>query len=370
MSKKSLGRLPELQDLYKRCIDAEDALNDNIFTSLQTLRPDIFIKKYSTHGYYIKHLLMGFTDVSSYEEISGDVNDDKIMSKVIASVSRNPQVLIDLGLGALAAEFKNNKDNGNISFAAGNLDEAKSFVSLKKMLESSFPGSSIKDTAPKDFGSSVLYDMQIEFPLDFTDRLAGSLNINIENKTGITNSAYTSSFHFGSVSSKAITGGDMTYASFLKKIQEISRNYLNGLSFNDGVEQIRELKDEFIRNLAIQYVEWRLDNNFPVFTSSKKDNVVLCSNIIEQMIKAEKLSLDESSEDPGDRMLKYFDSRRYKEYNTVFEDRQFKNIEKTGVDSIVKSLRYQPEALSSIEKLISQQKNISPEFKISLWYGK
>lgn len=367
---KRLGPLPELEGLLSSCKTAETKLNDDIFNSLVTLKPDIFKKKFSTHGYYIKKLLTGFNDVSSYEEISGDVNSDKLMEKMLASISKDPNVLINLGLGALYSDFKRNIRDKNLNFAQGNLDEAKRYVGLSKMLEQSFPGASIKDTAPKDFGASVLYDMQIEFPLDFTNKIAGMMHINIENKTGVTNSAATSSFHFGTVSNQAITGGDLVYKSFLNQIQDISRKYLLGLSFHESVESLKLAQEDYMRKLTIEYIKWRLANNFPVYTSSAKDGVVLCSEVLAQMGKNDMTSLGEDSIGPGEKILRYYDSRKFTDRSTIYEERTFKNIKNTGIDSIYRSIKSVPEASTTINKLIEQGKNVSPSFKISVWYGK
>lgn len=366
-----LGRLTELSSLYTNCLEAEKRLNDNIFQALVTLRPEIFKKKFPTHGWYIKNLLTGFNNISSYEEISGDINQDGIMRDILMSISKNPQTLIDLGMGALYADFKKNmsQEKGKI-YAVGNLSEAKRFTGLYNMLHQSFPGAEIKDTAPKNFGESVLYDMQIMFPFDFTNQLMGKFNINIENKAGITNSAATSSFHFGTVSNQAITGGDLTYKSLLDGIQQISYKYLNGLSFADSIIELQKLKNRFMRELTIQYIIWRLENNYPVFTSSAKDGVVLCSEIINQMIATEKISFGEDTQDPGDKILRYYDSYKYIDNDTVYENKTFQNLKKTGIDNVYRSLKSVPEVSASLDKLIKDGKKVSPSFKISLWYGK
>lgn len=366
----NLGRLTELSSLYTDCLEAEKRLNDNIFQALVTLRPEIFKKKFPTHGWYIKNLLTGFNNISSYEEISGDINQDGIMTDILMSISKNPQTLIDLGMGALYADFKKNMKNGDKAYAVGNLSEAKRFTGLYNMLQKSFPGAEIKDTAPKNFGDSVLYDMQISFPFDFTNQLMGKFNINIENKSGITDNAATSSFHFGTVSNKAITGGDLTYQSFLNTIQEISHKYLSGLPYEDSVATLRRAKDEFMRNLTIQYIIWRLENNYPVFTSSAKTGVVLCSEIVKQMMTTEKMSLGDDTEDPGEKILRYYASYNYIENETVYKDRAFQNLKKTGRDNVYRSLRSVPEVKASLDTLINNGKKVSPSFKISLWYGK
>lgn len=367
---KRLGKLVELKALYDSCRTAEDSLNDTIFKSLATKYPTVFCKKFATHGYYIKHLITGFDGISTYEEVAGNGALDEVGRQILLDLSHNPQTLIDLGVAAVYADLKKNvKKSDTIQFAFGNVDELKSFKSLKTMLDTYFPGASITDTAPKDFGQSVKYDMQIAFPLDFT-KDAGVFHINIENKSGVTDDASTSSFHFGSVSNKAITGGDLTYVTFLDRIQTISQKYLMGHTFGDCTLAVRQAKDQYLHDLAVEYIQWRLENNWPVFTSSKKGSVILCSEVVKQMMDEDMTYFGDESEDPGDQVLKYYDSRKWAEGYTEYKDKNFYNLRRTGVDEIYRSLKTQPEAASSINKLIEQGKRVSPHFKISLWYGK
>lgn len=367
---KRLGKLVELKTLYDACRAAEVTLNDTIFKSLATKHPSIFNTKFTTHGYYIKHLITGFDGVSNYEEVAGTGALDELGRQILLDLSHNTQTLIDLGVASIYADLKKNvKKPETVQFAFGNVDELKSFKSLKTMLDKYFPGASITDTAPKDFGQSVKYDMQIAFPLDFTKDV-GVFHINIENKSGVTNDASTSSFHFGSISNKAITGGDLSYVTFLDRIQEISRKYLTGHTFGDCALAVRQAKDQYLHDLAVEYIKWRLENNWPVFTSSKKDSVILCSEVVKQMMSKDMTYFGDESEDPGDQVLKYYDSTKWAEGYTEYRDKNFYNLRRTGIDSVYRSLKTQPEAASSINKLIEQGKRISPHFKISLWYGK
>lgn len=381
MNKKtytSLGRLTELTALRNDCLDYERELNDKIFQTLTTKYRYFFKKKHPGHGFYIRLLLTGFGDIAVYEEIAGNVDTDGIMSQVLGSVSKDPQVLIELGLGSLYAAFNKNKKDGNIEFAGGNLDETKTFASLYKMFDKALPGVKIKDTAPKNFESSVRYDMEIELPINLNIPELNKYKMYIENKTGVTNSAATSSFHYGTISSQAIAGGDLAYKTFLDVIQAICYDYMNGMSEAEGVNRLKEIKNQYFRQLIIAYIKWRLQNYFPVYTSSRKDGVVLCSEVLERMINGNYISLeDQKTIFPTSGIFKYTESSMYKSTDTtfkkgasgkgVFVDTELWLNDDTGA---TRSYTIRPEYRKSIENIKRDLTKISPKFKASLWYGK
>ena len=373
--------LPELMALYEKCLQYEKDLNSRIYNTLLTKYHNYFKKQQiSTHGFYIKLLLNGFGSQAVYEEMEGSVDTDKIMTTLLTSISNNPQALIDMGLGSLYHSFYKNKKAKNIKFAEGNLDETKRFVSLYKMFNKALPGVSIKDTAPKNFEQSVRYDMEISLPIDFNNSGLGTYNMYLENKTGVTNSALTSSFHFGTISDSAIGGGDLAYQTFITSIQDICHDYISNITSHDGVEELKKIKNSFFRQLIVEYIKWRLDNYFPVYTSSRRYNTVLCSEILKCMIDGGYLSLDggtDAYKEPGKTIVKYVESSSYKQTTTKyirdasgkgrFEDVVNQFNDDTGA---TRSYAVQPTYERVIEKIKKDLTLVSPKFKASLWYGK
>ena len=414
-----LSQLTELQDLLTDCTREEERLNELIRIKLEKEFPNLQpTTQLTDHGAYIKFLLRDNSLYSNHKW--GKYKNEEIGTKVMDWFvsEENPlqhthQDLINMGIASVyvdllknlsqAKEYKTSDEH--YRYFLGNLDEMKSFYNLKTMLEKKFPnsGATITDTAPKQFKDSVRYDIKITFPdtvrqLEDTTEFISGFSVNLENKLGVTNSAKTSSFHFGTVSSDAIGGGTLTYTAFLNSIRQISIDYLTGVTFGDAVERVARAKSEFMRKVAVQFIKWKLQNNWPVFVSSGAGNIVLCSEIVQAMIDGDMMKFDKSTEDPGDTIVKYFLKRTYKETNTIYDEEtgEYQNVTSKGVnwrpsgmfgseqqmpfvkrrdgkvstDSIRDVDRQMAKA--AVDKVLnwSSTEGISPRFKMSLWYGK
>ena len=376
MAFPSLKKLTELDNLLTDCKNAEDQLNDKCYNLLKAGDPVGYKTKFGSHGYYIKRFL---NQRNGYIEKQKD--DD--IDAVVARLNKTPQELIDLGIAWVMADLVTNaeksKEKKYANFARGNRDEIKTFVGFYEMLNDIYKGQgfTIKDTAPKEFGDSVRYDMQITIPDQVIDEKTQSgFSINIENKTGITSDPYTSSFHFGTVSSGAIAGGTKAYETFLNQIQKISREYLEGLHASPEAS-IRDAKDKYLRELVVEYIKWKLNNNWPVFTSSQENGTILCSQVINAMKSGDMLSFDlAETEDVGDMIYSYVGSDQLK-VSSIAYDEEAKIFRTSHVflgdffaagDSSFSLTQVLDKVLK--ETLANDKIRVSPRFKMSLWYGK
>lgn len=391
---RRIGNLVALRPLLDRCLEAERDLNKRIYTKLLEEFPALFNPTATQlqHGYYIKYLLRG-----DFFEKTAD--DSWRVEKIINEISQDPEELVELGIAAVYTELLKNKalykqgNKINKAYAWGNYDEIQSFYNFKHMLETKFAGSgaSIKDTSPKNFGDSIHYDMQITFPQSKIhskgiDQIIPGFSINIENKTGVTTDALTSKFHFGTVSSSAITGGTFAYKEFLALIQDISYRYLTGATFGDAIKEIRRAKYTFMKDLAIQYIQWKLDNYWPVFVSSGKNGIVLCSEVVQAMIKKDMLSFDNGTEDPGDQLLKVYPQHSYRTEEIIYDPEtetysaqtkynyNYWGYESYGASPVnlrqddIRGNIEQSKIEKAVKKVMNKSK-IMPDFKLSLWYG-
>lgn len=376
MTFPSLNKLIELDNLLTDCKNAEEQLNDKCYNFLKAANPKRYVNKFTTHGYYIKRFLNQRNGYVQPEEADID--------EVIARLEKTPQELIDLGIAWVMADLVTNTDKAEkekkyANYARGNRDEIRTFVGLYEMINDLYEGQgiTIKDTAPKDFGDSVRYDMQITIPDQVTkEKTYPGFSINVENKTGITSNPYTSSFHFGTVSSSAIAGGTRAYETFLNQIQKISREYLEGLHANPQAS-IRAAKDKYLRELVVEYIKWKLNDNWPVFTSSQEDGTILCSQIVKAMMGGDMMSFDATdTEDVGDEILSYVGSDRLRGSNIVYDedDKIFRTSPVFFGDWFAagdSSFSLSPILDKVLKDTLANDKiRVSPRFKMSLWYGK
>lgn len=375
MALPSLSKLSELESLLIACKKAEDDLNDKCYDLLKAADPIGYKTKFGSHGYYIKRFL---NQRNGYiEKQEDDINT------VVDRLHKTPKELIDLGIAWVMADLVTNteksKEKKYANYAKGNRDEIKTFVGFYEMINKLYEGQgiTIKDTAPKEFGDSVRYDMQITIPDRVIDKKTQSgFSINIENKTGITSDPYSSSFHFGTVSSGAIAGGTRAYETFLNQIQKISREYLEGLHANPQAS-IRAAKDKYLRELVVEYIKWKLNDNWPVFTSSQKNGIILCSQIISAMISGNMMSFDlAETEDVGDIIYSYVGSDRLKVSSIAYDedDKIFRTSHMflgdffAAGDSSFSLTQILDKVLK--DTLANDKIRVSPRFKMSLWYGK
>ena len=375
MTLPSLQKLTELNNLLTDCKNAEEQLNDKCYDFFKASDPEKYLHKFPSHGYYIKRFINQRKEY--VEKQPADID------AVVARLNKTPQELIDLGIAWVMADLVTNTSKAKTekkyaNYARGNQDEIRTFVGLYEMINDLYKDQNItiKDSAPKDFGGSVRYDIQITIPDRVIDeKTLPGFSINVENKTGVTSKPSTSSFHFGTVSSGAIAGGNRAYEEFLDQIQKISREYLEGLHASPK-EKIQAAKNKYLRVLVVEYIKWKLDDNWPVFTSGEGGETILCSQVVQAMISGDKLSFDrKNTEDVGQEVLSYVGSEQVKSTSIAY-DKDAKIFRTTEVflgdlfaagDS---SFSLAPIADKVVKETLANDKiRVSPRFKISLWYG-
>lgn len=359
------------------------------------------------HGFYIKRFLIDYynpdrdailaTNRAHFHNSSLKHSDwANIFYKQYGNSIQ--QISFDTGEMALGAAFDAAVNSGNITFAKGYLSETIRLEGLKNSIEKQFPGATVTDTSPKDFGRSVQYDIEINIPGYYfnsgRDSIDGSspdrFNLKIENKIDL------NSFHFGKVSSAAMgSGKDTAYNDLIRRINRVYTEYkLRKLSSQQIIEKIKRAKGIFFIDMAIEYIIWKLDDNFPVFTTHEKLNFfdganwssaerasgirpgddqscLLCSEIIEGIlsgyinIEYEKIDLEKiyhyfSDKDGHGKQYLENDDLRFQELDDFTVN--YPSTHRTTSDW------YKHSSRGWIDK--SSRIGSTPDFRLNLWYYK
>lgn len=408
MSKLALNlvtpsQFAKLEALLLRSIKTEIKINEQ----LEKLYARRGMSGQMQHGFYIKRFLIDYynpdrdamlaTNQAHFNNIPLEHSDwANIFYKKYGNYIQ--QISLDTGEKALGAAFDAAVNNGDIKFAKGYLSETIRLEGLKNSIEKQFLGAKVTDTSPKDFGRSVKYDIEINIPgsyfktgVDFLDNNSPDhFNLKIENKIDL------NSFHFGKVSSAAMgSGKDTAYDSLIRNINRVYEEYqLRKLSSQQIIQKIKQAKGIFFIDMAIEYIIWKLDDNFPVFTTHEKTNFfdgvnfsslqrtsglspgdnqscLLCSEIIEGIlsgymsIEYDKIDLEKiyhyfsDMDGHGKQYLENFDLR-YQELDDFTLN--YPSTHRTTSDW------YKHSSRGWIDK--SSRIGSTPDFKLNLWYYK
>lgn len=196
---------------------------------------------------------------------------------------------------------------------AGTTNEIFSYDSIARFLNQEFPKATIYGTAPRQTENSTRYDIKVTVPWkgadDDTESKKGRQNLEMEfeNKIGVSNNPNKANFHFGQFSSSGLYNEHDrkdTY-SMLKKYMETSafnQGNVNGYVNDNGDLQldIHIAQTDVVKaigdNLVVSYLRWRLENHFPFFINAE-GNVLLCSEVINFMNSHNKTSYDMTTND-------------------------------------------------------------------------
>lgn len=359
------------------------------------------------HGFYIKRFLIDYyspdrdarlaTNRAHFHNSSLEHSDwANIFYRQYGNSIQ--QISFDTGEKALGAAFDAAVNSRNITFAKGYLSETIRLEGLKNSIEKQFPGATVTDTSPKDFGRSVKYDIEINIPGYYFnsggDPIDGNspdrFNLKIENKIDL------NSFHFGKVSSAAMgSGKDTAYDDLIRSINQVYNAYrLRKLSSQQIIDKIKRAKGIFFIDMAIEYIIWKLDDNFPVFTTHEITNFfeganlsslqrasglrpgdnqscLLCSEIIEGIlsgymnIEYNKIDLEKiyhyfSDEDGQGKQYLENDDLRFQELDDFTVN--YPSTHRTTSDW------YKHSSRGWIDK--SSRIGSTPDFKLNLWYYK
>ena len=408
MSKVALNlvtpsQFAKLEALRLRSIKAET----NINKQLEKLYAREGMGGQVQHGFYIKRFLIDYynpdrdailaTNRAHFHNSSLKHSDwANIFYKQYGNSIQ--QISFDTGEKALGAAFDAAVNSGNITFAKGYLSETIRLEGLKNSIEKQFPGATVTDTSPKDFGRSVKYDIEINIPGYYFnsggDPIDGNspdrFNLKIENKIDL------NSFHFGKVSSAAMgSGKDAAYDDLIRSINQVYNAYkLRKLSSQQIIDKIKRAKGIFFIDMAIEYIIWKLDDNFPVFTTHEITNFfegtnlsslqrasglrpgdnqscLLCSEIIEGIlsgymnIEYNKIDLEKiyhyfSDEDGQGKKYLENDDLRFQELDDFTVS--YPSTHRTTSDWYKHSSRGWIDKFSRIGS--------TPDFRLDLWYYK
>ena len=367
-----------LEGLRRKAIAAEHGLNEECYQLLcekGVVLPD---KKNTEHGYYIKKFFHYYFNKDSSVYDSEQVYNSYLIKygrALGASLksSMGKEEILNCGIVELYKELEkafdsNSKKN---SKARGHYSEMVTFKTLYDNLKKEFGDRVVMmDTSPKDRGNSVLYDIQIIINGDDT---APSLDIDIENKIGVSEPYINSVFHFGDFSSNAFIFDTQVnvYENLINSLQKSFQAYVNKAS--DFTQPIDDWVQKTIRYWAIQYIDWKLRRHYPIFMSDRRGGKInLSSEIIEGFKGAPGGKVEYSLAD----MIKFIDIDASKYYNTrhfgggrYIYDKN--NLSAKTLESYLKDEDFDSQW---VKKATYTQKfsntKISPSFKASVWYGK
>lgn len=362
--------------LYYEALMKEEEL-DNQIANFYSLKKEDGKK----HGYYIRKFFMntlpgvmklGDKDLEKYgEELFNGIREE-IGDKLFEG----------FGLSNLEKDFLMNMQNKNMSYGFGNILEGYIFKGIydslaNSDLEKKF-SFKMKDTSPRNFGSSIKYDIMLQIaPKDMDGDLKSKVNLPIEVKSGVKEDYKKSNFHFGDFSDTSLSFKDNrdVYKELINNLQESFNHYLYKIFINEGMmiddtgveiegQKIEKSINDLMIDIGIQYIKWRLHNNYLVFVGNGKDKVNLASEIIEGLFT-----------EPGGYL--YFTLKDLFEFVTltknnryhinVLENSKYLVNYDTELKNWIPKAEYQVD--SSIKQVFNQS-IIMPKFNASLWYGK
>lgn len=396
--KKGLNKqyLVILQQLYHQAIVQEKVWDQQCWQLLlQLSNNDVKYKNFQDkpHGFFIKEFYKNFFQPSNSVS-SGDVADGNIYQqaeKIMDALNLNSTFFNNIGkkIGAqaLVDHLDENLKNRSFHFARGNYGELRvleGFFTAGELFkkDGKIADVSVVDTDDKKHGDSVRYDILLSItPKGDKDKNAkvSAINLPFEvkaGKQGIKPDYKISFFHLGSISDSAFTFDTQgIYEELVDALQKDFQIYVRSNDFTDG--QIQKVLNKMMISVAIQYINWRLSNNFPIFVSDGPKKINLSSEIIkgfmgigsdpggsiEYTLRDLFYFVDLGSYNPrygNERTVTAFNSdllytELYQEIPTdngkITKDWLVSNVSKKRIDTILSRTR------------------ITPKFKASIWYG-
>lgn len=399
-SQLSKTRLMILQQLYDSAITQEKAWDKQCWEVLVSM--NLLDKKHKTygqqeHGYYIKTLYNKMYQPSSTPAsrsmptkqldtvlLSNSETLVKSLSQIYSGwLSRNGSVR-DIGAMALYKSLQKNIKNADITFALGNYGELKVLEGLakgiqdftntkKKNKDSVITKATVIDSDAQDYSYQVKYDIGLDIDYNYDTKI-NNLHLPIEVKSGrngVQKNYLASKFHFGEVSDTAFTFDrkDGIYEELIDSLQKSFQHYVTSGELSDRL--IRKNMYQMMIELAIQFIQWKLSNNFPLFVSDTLYNVNLSSEIIKgfmdnpggtveyilyDIFSFVDLGINSSNNNIRYVTSVYDDTKRRQSYNTNWKtgERNWEDIK----------------AYKKTTQDILSRTRITPRFKAHIWYGK
>lgn len=397
LSKK---RLMMLQQLYYSAINQEASWDRQCWEILVSM--NLLDKEHKTygqqeHGYYIKTLYNKMYQPSStpssryMPQTNLDATLLKDGSTLINSllqiyprwIGKNGTIQ-DIGALAVYKSLKKNVKNADTHFALGNYGELKVLEGLakgiqdftnsqKKNKNSVITNANVIDSDVQDYSYQVKYDIGLDIDYTYNTKM-NNLHLPIEVKSGrngVQKDYLTSQFHFGEVSDTAFTFDRKNgiYEELIDSLQKSFQHYVTSGELSDRL--IRKHMHQMMIDLAIQFIQWKLSNNFPLFVSDTLYNINLSSEIIKgfmnnpggtveyilyDIFSFVDLGINSSNNNIRYVTSVYDDTKRMQAYNTnwLTGERNWEDIK----------------AYNKTTKDILSRTRITPRFKAHIWYGK
>ena len=397
LSKK---RLMMLQQLYYSAINQEASWDRQCWEVLVSM--NLLDKEHKTygqqeHGYYIKTLYNKMYQPSSTpssrympkEKLDSALSlESKTLMKSLSQIysgwlSKNGSVR-DIGALAVYKSLQKNVKNAHVDFALGNYGELKVLEGLAKGIQdftnstgknkkSVITNAAVIDSDAQGYGYQVKYDIGLDIDYTYNTK-TNNLHLPIEVKSGrngVQKNYLTSKFHFGEVSDTAFTFDRKNgiYEELIDSLQKSFQHYVTSGELSDRL--IRKNIYQMMIELAIQFIQWKLSNNFPLFVSDTLYNVNLSSEIIKgfmnnpggtveyilyDIFSFVDLGINSSNNNIRYVTSVYDETKRMQEYNTnwLTGERNWEDIKayKKTIPDILGRTR------------------ITPRFKAHIWYGK
>lgn len=382
-------QISKLEQLYSAARIQEQAWNDQCKQILNLIDPNVYGTLNAVgHGAYIK-LFYTYFYQPSQRVSSGAVAEGNIYQQaehILDTLNLDSTIFTNIGkqIGAqaLIEYLDENLNKGSFHFARGNYGELRVleglYNSAKQVLKNKannhIKAIALKDTDDRKFGESIKYDILLTVKPEAATKI-NTLSIPIEVKSGrrgIDQNFRHSNFYLGTVSDTAFDMNKKTgiYQQLIESLQDAFLYFLD--SNQISTTKIDSVIQQMMIETAIQYIYWRLQNNFPIFVSDKIKNGQPYINLSSEIIRG-------FLEDPGgtviytlkdvfrfvdlDSSLAFVKGQRgvraWNEAGILIEEYQRNSQEWQAID-------YQ---LLSNTEVLNRSVKVSPQFKATIQYG-
>jgi len=354
-----------LNDLREAAIKIEEGINNQC---IQLLKKAGIEEISDGHGEAIKQFFYNFYKTTNRYDSSKVFTSyiDKYADELNKAIGLNQDELIEYGIGSLMDELKRNLGEKNITYARGNYAELHLFEGLYNGLKAAYGDNVvISDTSPREYGDSIRYDINILLSLPDED----DLDINIESKKGISNTYTDSRFDLGTFSDTGFSfkKNEKTYASLIDSLQQDFYNFIR--TSTKSTQATDAWVQEQLVDWSIQYINWRINHNFPIFASDVDGGKINLSSEIIQGFKTNPGGFVEYV--LGDMFTFVLLDNTYKYGGGLGTARYTSSkgqIDKKVLEEYVKGSGWLER--TNYDNVFKKGTKITPLFKATVWYGK
>ena len=359
------AQISTLDSLQSAAIKMETGLNNQCVLLLKRAGIEEIP---SGHGEAIKMFFHNFYKTTQQYDSNKIFNSyiEKYAQELQKQIGFNEDELIEYGIGSLMEELKRNLGEKKVSYAKGNYAELHLFEGLYNGLKEAYGENVVlSDTSPREYGNSIRYDINILLSLPDED----DLDINIESKKGVADSYTASHFDLGTFSDTgfSLKKNEGVYASLIESLQ---KDFYTFIATSTKTTQATDLwVQKQLIDWSIQYIRWRLSNNFPIFASDVKGGQVNLSSEIIQGFKANPGGYVEYVLGDMFTFVLLDDTYRYRGgLGTARYTSSKDAIDRKVLEEYVKGSGWLERA--NYGNIFKKGTKITPMFKATVWYGK